>query len=218
MKKLVLTLMMLCLSLPVVQAQAITLSLDPNPSSVNVGDSFLVNMNISGLGGLSPNLGGFFVDIRFDSTLFSLNSVTFGSHLGDIVSGEADADSDSSIPGALFLDETSFLLSGDLIQNQPSLFTLATLSFTGLSAGSGWFGFDYADLSDTDGNPLFYETILGAQVDVNAAPAPVPEPGTLGLLGLGLAGLFVARRRQGHRNQTELHRLHCDQPAHNCTH
>ncbi len=78
--------------------------------------------------------------------------------------------------------------------------TLGVLSAT-VSASTTMAGFDisrvavtaneiqlnWADLAYVDG------TVIA--IDFNFGETPVPEPGTLALVGLGLAGLFAARRR-----------------------
>jgi hypothetical protein len=47
-----------------------------------------------------------------------------------------------------------------------------------------------------NGNPGFYQFNSGSFV-AGTPPAPTPEPGTLGLMGTGLAGLAgVIRRRR----------------------
>lgn len=49
-----------------------------------------------------------------------------------------------------------------------------------------------------DGSPLFFTGFDNVTLGVNAAPNPVPEPGALGVFGLGvlLMGLFAGLRRR----------------------
>jgi len=174
---------------------SVILSLDSNASSVNVGDSFSVDITIAGLGDLSsPSLGAFFIDVSFDNSLFGLDLVSFG----DLLNGNAgdplfsDRFVDDSVSGIVSLSETSFLFDFELDALQPASFTLATLDFTALATGSGALDFALIDLSDELGFSINDATGAGTTVTV-------PEPPMLALMSAGLIGIGFGRRRYQRR-------------------
>ena len=127
--------------------QAISLDFVPSTQQVDIGSTVDVDIVISGLGDFTdPSLGVFDLDVIFDPTILSFDSVTFGLLLGDPSLGEAITVEDASTPGTVNLFEVS-LLEGDAVtcffcippflnDLQPSSFTLATLTFDTLSVGT----------------------------------------------------------------------------------
>lgn len=70
-------------------------------------------------------------------------------------------------------------------------FTLATLNFGGLAAGSSMLDFSYAALSDEDANCLADFTTAGSR----DAPASVPDTGPMWVLfGVACVALFSFRK------------------------
>jgi PEP-CTERM motif len=64
------------------------------------------------------------------------------------------------------------------------------VNFT-LPTGGGW-GFDFEPSTDEFGNPYYY---FVSGTFYAAAPAPVPEPGTIGLILTGMVGMGATLRR-----------------------
>jgi hypothetical protein len=170
---------------------AITLSLDPADQTIPVGGSAVLELNISGLTAGGPDsLGAFALDITYDDTILAFDSVSFGSYLGDSSMFEADAFFDDATPGLVYLDEVSWLFDWELDALQPDSFTLATLSFTGTGLGVSTVAMENVALSDA------YGFVLSDTVLNNATIAPVPEPATMLMLGTGLMGLGIFKRKK----------------------
>ena len=79
-------------------------------------------------------------------------------------------------------------------------FTLARVSFTGLAHGLSPLTLSNLILSNWNGE----STLEGVEhvngeicVGEGGCEKPVPEPGTLALLGLGMLGMGLTRRRRG---------------------
>jgi hypothetical protein len=178
-------------------AAAITLSLDPLTQVVGVGESVLFDLKISGLGnGASPTLGAFSVDINYDAAIIGFTSVDAGSFLGDPLLFDADFSYDDTTPGLLSLYEVSFLDASDLDALQTDAFTLATITFTSLTAGMSPITLSDGVLSDADGNTLSFDDPMGAAINVRTPTnTPVPEPSTLILVGLGLIGVCSIKKK-----------------------
>lgn len=161
------------------RAEALTLSLEPPLQTITVGDPATYTLRISDIA--DPV---FFTDytiaLLFDSSILAFDSVNF-------ITGTGAAD--SSIPDFLLID-------GFPLFNAPDVapVDLASLTFTGISLGTSDLiiaAHVFSDLTDLN-NPVFFEadSVSDAQASV------VPEPGTLILLGAGLAGLAVWQRRR----------------------
>lgn len=198
MKKLLFLLtLILSISLLAGHSFAVSLSLDPVSQQINLSDFFNLNLNISGLGNYQPpSLGAFDLGIIFDPGILSFSSVNFGPFLGDLSIGEADANIDTSIPGVIGLDETSWLYTFELDALQADSFTLATLTFQGIGLGTSLICIDGSSVNLSDGVgqdlPLSYYGITDAGVTVNN---PVPEPSTVILFFLGLVGLVGLQKK-----------------------
>jgi hypothetical protein len=68
----------LALGLPLRARAQITLTLQPSPQTINVGDPTSMDLVVSGLGNLSsPSLGAFDFDFTYNPTILSAVSLTF---------------------------------------------------------------------------------------------------------------------------------------------
>lgn len=152
---------------------AITLSLLPSSASFSAGDTFDVDLVVSGLdAGAAPGVGAFDLNIAYDGGLLSADSVVFGTALGD-PDLEALSASDLSSPGNVNVAQVSLLDTATLLSTQLASFTLATISFTALADGDAAFHL-VGDLRVDDP--------LGIKLAIN-----VPEPDSVVLLLVGLA-------------------------------
>ena len=90
---------------------------------------------VAGLvGGAAPSLGSWDLDLTFDASLMSLDSVSFGGFLGGPADSLQDALENGS--GSWDLAEISLLSPDELDALQPASFVLATLDFSALAEGT----------------------------------------------------------------------------------
>jgi hypothetical protein len=176
-------------------AAQLTLSLSPTSQSTTLGGMTTYNVNISGLQsrpeGNEPALGSFLLTLDYNPAIATAEAVSFGNYLSPSGPGNDTQMFDiTSTPGVIqLLDESDGTVTP---ANQPSSFTLATISIEGIGFGSTPVSFDLSNssLSDEASNPLDVSKVVNASLTV------VPEPGTcaLAIFGLGVLG-FQARRR-----------------------
>lgn len=182
-------------------AHAITVEVLPPTQAAGVGDVVEVHLAISGLGDLiAPSLGVFDVDVGFDPTILSFTGATFGDPLlGDQLDLLGLGSVSTLTPGAGVVDlfELSLDPADVLDTEQAGAFTLASLAFIAVGAGSTDLTVSVEALGDALGGPLATE-LSGGSVTVTGIP-PVAAPGSLVLVlvavGLGGARFVLSRRR-----------------------
>jgi hypothetical protein len=197
MKKLVFLMILCSIVLAFSTASAVSLDLLPSSQTVVLGESFSVDLVISGLtAGGSPSLSEFDIDLTFGdpTNILTFDSLEFGLFLGDPLDATETSTSVLIVPGSFVgLSEDSLLSAAALDALQPSSFSLATLTFIGSNVGTMTIGGDLFELLDTSGSALIHT--FGPVGSASITVSPVPEPSTMLLLGSGLIGLAAYRRR-----------------------
>jgi hypothetical protein len=181
------------LGLSVSSVNAAIVSVTPDSTILNVGDSLTVDVGITGLalGGV-PSLGAFVIDFHFDGSLFALGAVTFGDQLQFF--GEPSVQTVTPGPGILNVSEFSsfddaFML--DIYQSDG--FLLFSAEFVALSVGTDVFALPFIDLLLTEGfSDQFPVNSSAVQV---LSPGAVPVPAAISLFGTALIGFVGMSRR-----------------------
>lgn len=159
-------------------ANTATVGLSPSNQTVNINDLFSVSVKVSSASDL---IGAYDFGVLLGTAgVASLQSVTFSGALG------ADAIQTQSLPGS-FAEVSLALSTLDLAPLQSGAFTLATLNFKALAAGTTTVSLSPTLVGDFNGDAMSL-ALTDASVTVKGGMVgSIPEPSTYVLMGACLA-------------------------------
>lgn len=194
------SLLFILLFLFVTQINAVMIEALPNESNVFLGNSFQIDLVISGLEQQNPNevVRGFHIDIGYDAAIVNATSVIFGEFLSlNHPLGTLFQKSDISTAGYVTAEEVSLWSESFLDIQQPDSFILASIGFDAIGIGDSLFEFlPYLNFGiDIKGLDALVLPITVQSGLVNVHPVSVTEPATLLILGIGL--LLISLFKKG---------------------
>jgi len=178
-------------------ANAMMLSIQPSTQNVEVSDIFTVDFMVSDF--KPDTIAAFDLFLSYDSSILNAVSFDFGGSLGDPFFFETFQDADLGTPGLVNIAELSLLFDFELDSLQAGMFSLGTLTFAAIGEGISALNweldpFGFIDIKDGFGD-LLNVTANNGSVTVGDISIGLPEPGTFGLLLIGLMGTFCSKRR-----------------------
>jgi len=173
------------------QAAALTLEFAPVSQTVGQGTTADVDVWLREPAGI--RLSTYDIFVGFDSDILDYTGTTFSSALGpadpleffveDMGPGQRE------IVGFPFFFDPS-------VQNGTDDLLLFTLHFSATGSGMSPLSFDSVLLGDEWGDPIAATLGAGSIQVLAGGASAVPEPGTFLLLGAGIAGLALLRRKR----------------------
>ncbi len=179
------------------QAQSAVIGFSPSSSSVDLGESFDVDLTISGLG--DDILTGFDLDVNFDDSVLGFAGFDFGTGL-DVFGFGLNLQFVNDLGGLVNVFEVSFDFDIDLELFQPDEFVLGTFHFVGIGEGSSGLSVSAPPFGEALSGGFKFDPFLGFEVataldmEVEAGSVNVPEPGVAFLFATGLLA-FGAQRK-----------------------
>jgi hypothetical protein len=186
---------------------AATIAFEPSETIGGDGDLVVLSLVIHGIGGGSPSLGDFDVDVGYDPSALELVSYEYGPFLGDPLLGEAlDFGLGEVSPGRIDMALVSLLEPATLVGTEPSSFALAYLTFAihGLAPGDQtivWVIDPIVDFTfafgDEFGNSLDVTAI--GEASIRRPGDAVAEPRELSFVPILLLSVAIAAHLRRNR-------------------
>ena len=176
--------------------EAVTIDFVPSSQTVALGDPVSVDVVVSGLDVSGEIIRAFDLDATYDPSILSATDVLIDTSLGGLL--DSFGGFDLSTPGVVDFFEVSLLSDSELEAIQGDSFTLATLLFDSIAAGTSPLGLvaegGFNVVVGSDWTELTVQTGIGAVTVQDDGGGTVPEPSTGLLLVVALAVLATRRK------------------------
>ena len=172
-------------------------SIELDQTDFNVGQTLTANLVVSDIEkdsiGFTSLIADFELDLMFDNSLLSFDSLSFGEKLGDgLDSLQLD---NVTASGILNIFELSYLLYDELLvlQDGISKFTLASINFDIINVGSGLFSLNNIAAGNDIGTALTDIQSNSTSFITTSGTTAIPEPTSIALILVGLMLVQVRR-------------------------